>query len=100
MGLRFKGDAHRAAADAELTAKIMIRVATELKSRHRDLTIDSNLVHRVMKLPVKKAHNKLRALSAATGSDFEMAEITSQRVPGSGHRKRSAPEWVATSAAR
>ena len=64
MGLRFKGDAHRAAADAELTAQIMIRVGTELKSKHRNLTIDSNLLHRVMKMPIKKAHDKLRALSA------------------------------------
>jgi DNA polymerase III subunit epsilon len=65
LGLRYKGSAHRAAADAELTAHVMLRLGLDLKVRHNHLTIDANLLRRIMRMPIAVAADKLQALAAA-----------------------------------
>jgi DNA polymerase-3 subunit epsilon len=65
LGLRYKGSAHRAAADAELTAHVMLRLGQDLQVKHKHLKIDAKLLRQIMRMPIAVAADKLEALAAA-----------------------------------
>jgi DNA polymerase-3 subunit epsilon len=65
LGVSYRGSAHRALADAEVTANVMTRIGRDLGVRHKNLQIDARLLHQVMKMPVAKAAAKLQRLSLA-----------------------------------
>lgn len=51
LQLRSSGRAHRAAADAEVTAQLMLRLAGDLGELYRDEPVSERLLRRVMSLP-------------------------------------------------
>jgi DNA polymerase III subunit epsilon len=62
LRVSYRGKAHRAGVDAEVTANIMIRLGRDLTARHTQLVVDASLLHRLMKMPVRTAHSKLERL--------------------------------------
>jgi DNA polymerase III subunit epsilon len=62
LGISFGGAAHRAAADAEVTATVVIRLAHELRSKHTHLSIDAPLLRRLTKMPVASSFERLQRL--------------------------------------
>lgn len=65
LGLASSGPAHRAGADAEVTAGLMLRVAADLKSRHAALSIDARVLRQIMKTPLAAVNDRLVRLSGA-----------------------------------
>jgi DNA polymerase-3 subunit epsilon len=65
LRVSYSSAAHRAGADAEVTAKIMIRLGRDLLDRHSNLTVDSQLLRRIMKMPVAGAGERLARLADA-----------------------------------
>jgi DNA polymerase-3 subunit epsilon len=65
LRVSYSSAAHRASADAEVTAKIMIRLGRDLLARHSNLTVDSQLLRRIMKMPVAGAGERLARLADA-----------------------------------
>jgi DNA polymerase-3 subunit epsilon len=63
LGISYRGSAHRAGADAEVTANVMIKLGRDLKARHARLSIDAPLLRKLMKMPVAAAVTKLERLS-------------------------------------
>ena len=59
----FPGAAHRAAADAEVTAGVVLRMAADLKARHPALCIDGQLLAAIMKMPAASAAARLEKLA-------------------------------------
>ncbi|MFZ6755655.1 DUF1653 domain-containing protein [Undibacterium sp. Ji50W] len=64
LGIRFKGSAHRAEADAEVASKLMLRIATELGERYGFNGIDPRLLQDVNKLTAAKVPAFLKQQSA------------------------------------
>jgi DNA polymerase-3 subunit epsilon len=62
LGIPFVGAAHRAGADAEVTAKLVLRLAGEIGSKIMDLSIDEGLLRRIMKMPIATALSQLRRM--------------------------------------
>jgi DNA polymerase III subunit epsilon len=62
LGVRFSGNAHRAASDAEVTAEVILQMGRELKTRHGSLAIDTALLRNLMAMPIAKASARLRAM--------------------------------------
>jgi DNA polymerase III subunit epsilon len=62
LRISYRGNAHRAGVDAEVTANVMIRLGRDLTARHTRLLVDAPLLHRLMKMPVRTAHIKLERL--------------------------------------
>ena len=54
QGIRFSGDAHRAEADAEVSAALLIRLGEKLRHHYRCTTIDSSLLATIGRLPAAK----------------------------------------------
>jgi hypothetical protein len=47
--------AHRAGADAEVAANLIIRIGQDRRARHRELSLDSRLLRQIMDMPVAMA---------------------------------------------
>lgn len=60
LEMNFGSKAHRAGADAEVTAKIIVRAARELKSAYPHLEVNSMLFRRLMTIPIAKVADRLR----------------------------------------
>jgi DNA polymerase-3 subunit epsilon len=58
------GAAHRAAADAEVTAELMLKMGRDLVSMRTGMTVTTQLLRRLMKLPVARARTDLEKLCA------------------------------------
>lgn len=69
LGIRFQGSAHRAEADAEVTAKVMLRIASELGQRYAYPAIDPRLLQDVNKQTAAKVHAFLKKHSASPTSE-------------------------------
>ncbi len=63
LRLLCSGTAHRAGADAEVTAGLVLRVAADLKARHASLTVDARLLRQIMKTPVAGVNERLVRLA-------------------------------------
>ncbi len=70
LSISYHGAAHRAEADAEVTANVVIKIGQDLRSRHRGLSPDSYLLRQIMDMPVAMAGEILnrRAAHFAGGS--------------------------------
>lgn len=55
LSISYPGAAHRAEADAEVTAHVVIKIGQDLCSRHRGLSPDSHLLRQIMDMPVAMA---------------------------------------------
>jgi len=55
LALPTTGMAHRAPADAEVTAQLMIRLGQDLAQRHPDVVVTASLLRRLMHTPVPGA---------------------------------------------
>lgn len=67
LGIRFKGTAHRAEADAEVSAEILIHVAEHLKRKYGISAVDPRLLARVTALSAAKVPEFLRKELAPQG---------------------------------
>lgn len=65
LGIRFQGAAHRAEADAEVTAALMLHVAEELRRRYAVAAIDPQLLIAVNQLSAAKVPAFLKKQFAA-----------------------------------
>ncbi|MBI3730998.1 MAG: DUF1653 domain-containing protein [Burkholderiales bacterium] len=65
MGIRFKGSAHRAEADAEVASALMLRIAGELGQRYGYTAIDPRLLQDINKLAALKVPAFLKKHRAA-----------------------------------
>lgn len=63
LGIRFRGAAHRAEADAEVTAEVMLRIATELGQRYSYQAIDPRLLQDINKQVAAKVPAYLKKLT-------------------------------------
>ncbi|MFZ6744377.1 DUF1653 domain-containing protein [Undibacterium sp. JH2W] len=72
MGIRFKGAAHRAEADAEVASALMLHIATELGQRYGYPAIDPRLLQDINKLAAAKVPAFLKKHSATP-----LAEVAS-----------------------
>jgi DNA polymerase-3 subunit epsilon len=64
LGLNTCGAAHRAAADAELTAELMLRMCRDIAARHKGVTLDSWMLRGLMHTPVAEVTTRLERLCA------------------------------------
>jgi len=55
LGLAYVGRAHRAAADARLTADLVLEMAGAMRARGEQVRIDSTLLRRFVQMPVSSA---------------------------------------------
>lgn len=60
LRIAFPSAAHRAGADAEVTAKVMIRMGHDLRTRYRGLVLDTQLLRGLMGIPIAGAAGILR----------------------------------------
>ena len=59
LGIRFNGTAHRAEADAEVSANLLIHIAEHLGRTYRFASIDPGLLERVNRLSAAKVRDFL-----------------------------------------
>jgi DNA polymerase-3 subunit epsilon len=59
LGISYVGRAHRAAADARMTADIVLKMAQTMRARSEQVRIDSSLLRRFVELPVSTAMTSL-----------------------------------------
>jgi DNA polymerase III subunit epsilon len=64
LGLTWQGTAHRAAADAEVTAALLLRLGADLAPRYADALMTGRLLRKVMATPVKDMPLALKAVAA------------------------------------
>jgi DNA polymerase III subunit epsilon len=64
LQLRSCGAAHRAAADAEVTAELMLRMGRDIASMHSGVNLTARALRRLMHLPVKQVPAQLERLCA------------------------------------
>jgi DNA polymerase-3 subunit epsilon len=64
LQLRSCGTAHRAAADAEMTAQLMLRLAEDMLAMRSGLSLTAPVLRRVMQLPVARLQSGLEKLCA------------------------------------
>jgi len=55
LGLEYSSQAHRAAADARLTAEIVLKSFEEMKARRKELRLGSITLRRFIEMPVSSA---------------------------------------------
>ncbi len=58
------GAAHRAGADAEMTAQLMLQIGHELTQMRSGITVTTQLLRRVMRMPVARVQTGLEKLCA------------------------------------
>jgi DNA polymerase III subunit epsilon len=59
LKISYRGAAHRAGVDAEVTAHLIFRIGRDLLARHQGLSLDAKLLRRIMKTPVAKVGGML-----------------------------------------
>lgn len=64
LGLRDCGRAHRAAADAESTAELMLRMGHDVAVRHGVPAVTTGMLRRMMRMPVSQAETGIEKLCA------------------------------------
>jgi DNA polymerase III subunit epsilon len=64
LQLKHCGAAHRAAADAEMTAQLMLRLGRDVGAMHEGLTLSTSLLRRLMNMPVARVQSDLEKLCA------------------------------------
>lgn len=64
LGLTWQGAAHRAAADADVTAALLLRMSKELESLYADELVSDQLLRRVMRTPVGKMPGVVKTIAA------------------------------------
>ena len=64
LQLKHCGAAHRAAADAEMTAQLMLRLGRDIGAMHQGLTLSTSLLRRLMNMPVAQVQSGLEKLCA------------------------------------
>ena len=64
LQLKHCGAAHRAAADAEMTAQLMLRLGRDVGAMHEGLTLSTNLLRRLMNMPIAQVQSGLEKLCA------------------------------------
>ena len=64
LKLRTCGAAHRAAADAEVTAELMLRLGRDIGAMHEGITVTSDLLRQLMQVPVAQVRRRLERLCA------------------------------------
>jgi DNA polymerase-3 subunit epsilon len=52
LSISYRGAAHRAGADVEVTAHLLLRIGRDLLARHQGLLLDSRLLRQIMNAPV------------------------------------------------
>lgn len=65
LNITFPSAAHRAGADAEVTAKLMMRMGADLGSRYPGIAVDCELLRRIMRTPVARVARILVAHATA-----------------------------------
>jgi DNA polymerase III subunit epsilon len=63
LGIPYSSPAHRAAADASVTAKLVIRICNDLKARHRRLSLDAALLREITRMRIADAMTILATMS-------------------------------------
>lgn len=64
LGIRFNGSAHRAEADAEVTAKLLLHIGGQLQQRYELERIDAALFSTINRLSASKVADYLRKQAA------------------------------------
>jgi DNA polymerase-3 subunit epsilon len=64
LGLRDCGKAHRAAADAEATAELMLRMGQDVAARHGSGAVSAAMLRRMMHMPVARVQTEMEKLCA------------------------------------
>jgi DNA polymerase-3 subunit epsilon len=64
LQLKHCGAAHRAAADAETTAELMLRLGSDVGAMHPGLTLTTSLLRRLMHMPISRVRSDLEKLCA------------------------------------
>ena len=64
LQLKHCGAAHRAAADAEMTAQLMLRLGCDIGAMHDGLTLSTSLLRRLMNMPIAQVQSGLEKLCA------------------------------------
>jgi DNA polymerase-3 subunit epsilon len=65
LGLRFKGRAHRAEADAEVAANLILYIANHLRERHSVTEVGPDLFEKINRLSAAKVPAMLQAVVQA-----------------------------------
>jgi DNA polymerase III subunit epsilon len=63
LGISYVGRAHRAAADARLTADIVLKLARAIRARGERVRIDSTLLRRFVQMPVSSAMRSIAEIA-------------------------------------
>jgi len=63
LGITYRGSAHRAGADAEVTANVIITIARDLQARHGPLAINTRLLRELMTMPIAAASQRLARIT-------------------------------------
>ncbi len=69
LNISYHGAAHRAEADAEVTANVVIKIGQDLRARHRGLSPDSHLLRQIMDMPVAMAGEILKRRAAHVAAE-------------------------------
>ncbi len=64
LNLKHCGAAHRAAADAEMTAELMLQLGRDVSAKHPGLALTTSLLRRLMHLPIAQVQSDLQKLCA------------------------------------
>ncbi|MFZ6658189.1 DUF1653 domain-containing protein [Undibacterium sp. TJN19] len=78
LGIRFKGAAHRAEADAEVAAAVMLQAAAELGQRYGFATIDPRLLQDINKLSAAKVPAYLKKLTSPPVAESKPVALKKQ----------------------
>lgn len=81
LGLRFKGRAHRAEADAEVASHLLLHIASHLREKHAIKTVDPVLFEKINKLTAAKVPLFLR-------------EVNTPKLSASNNKKKSATKPI------
>jgi DNA polymerase-3 subunit epsilon len=85
LGIRFKGNAHRAEADAEVTSGLMLHIGSHLNQRYGMASVDPRLLQNINKLTAAKVPAYLEKLLALP---VPKAAAVKRKKPGALQRYR------------
>lgn len=60
LKISYLGIAHRAKSDAEVTVSLLLRMAQDLRAKHRKLPLNSTLLRAIMEMPIATAAEAIR----------------------------------------
>lgn len=83
LGIRFKSAAHRAEADAEVTAQVLLHIGEHLRSTHGIARVEPQLLVQLNRLSAAKVRDFLKKESGESSTD--------PRLPGQPASLRAAP---------